>query len=69
METSLGPLDLPVSLALPATGFHSATQFTVGGIKVSVHLSVHTATISVERVTSVWELHGSLHHHIKVSLR
>ena len=52
METSLGPLDLPVSLALPATGFHSATQFTVGGIKVSVHLSVRIATTNVERATS-----------------
>ena len=43
---------------LPAAGSHKATQFIEGGIQLNVHLSVRTATKTVERVTSALEKNG-----------
>ena len=53
MEMNLVSLDAIVLLALPVIGSHSATQFIVSGMKVSVHLSVLIAKMFAEYVISV----------------
>ena len=45
-------LDSTVPLATPKIGYHSATQITVSGMKVSAHLSVRIVIGNVEHVTS-----------------